>query len=48
LLKNFVNAGLEKQKILQIFEQLDIDESVRGEDLDIGKWCELVEEISKK
>ncbi len=48
LLKNFVNTGLEKQKILQIFEQLDIDESVRGEDLDIGKWCELVEEISKK
>ncbi|MDC0505966.1 16S rRNA (adenine(1518)-N(6)/adenine(1519)-N(6))-dimethyltransferase RsmA [Candidatus Gracilibacteria bacterium] len=45
LIKNFVNAELDKQHVLDIFEQLNIEQGIRGEDLDIGKWCELVERI---
>ncbi len=45
LIKNFDNSWLDKQAILQIFEELWISESVRGEDLDIDMWCRLVEKI---
>lgn len=45
LIKNFEHGWLDKQKILQIFGELWIDEVVRWEDLDISKWCELVGKI---
>lgn len=45
LLKNFDNAWYDKQKILEIFQRLWISESIRGEDLGIDEWCELVERI---
>lgn len=45
LIKNFEHGWLDKQQVLQIFEELWIDEVVRWEDLDIGKWCELVGRI---
>jgi len=46
LIKNFVNWWFEKEKILQIFEKLEINENIRGEAIWIEKWCELVDELS--
>lgn len=45
LIKNFVNAGLDKNKILQIFSELEIDEQIRWEDLNISQWCKLVKKL---
>ncbi len=42
LIKNFINCWYEKKLIMQVFKDLWIDELVRGEDLDIATWCELV------
>ena len=45
LIKNLVSWWFEKNKILEIFEKLDISEQARAENLGIEKWCELVEEL---
>ncbi len=46
LVKNFTNAGYEKDYIIQLFNDLWIEKTVRWEDLDIATWCELVEQIN--
>ncbi len=45
LIKNLVLWWFEKEKILKIFEKLDIKENSRAENLDIKKWCELVKNL---
>jgi 16S rRNA A1518/A1519 N6-dimethyltransferase RsmA/KsgA/DIM1 with predicted DNA glycosylase/AP lyase activity len=47
LIKNFANAWLDKNKILDIFNKLDINENIRWEAIWIEKWCELVGELNK-
>jgi len=47
LIKNFTNAWLDKNKILDIFKKLEINENIRWEALWIKKWCELSEELNK-
>jgi 16S rRNA (adenine1518-N6/adenine1519-N6)-dimethyltransferase len=46
LIKNLVNNWYEKEKVLKIFRSLWIDENIRGEDLGIEVWCELLVWIS--
>jgi len=45
LVKNFLIGWYEKLYILDLFKELWIPENVRWEELDIKKWCELVEKI---
>ena len=47
LIKNLVNWWFEKEKILEIFEILEINENIRGEAIWIEKWCKLVDELKK-
>ena len=47
LIKNFVSAWLDKNKILDIFGKINIDDNIRGEAIWIEKWCELVGELRK-
>ncbi len=46
LVKNFTNAGYDKDYIIQLFSELWIKKTVRWEDLDILMWCELVKKIN--
>jgi 16S rRNA (adenine1518-N6/adenine1519-N6)-dimethyltransferase len=46
LMRNLTNAWYEKELIIKLFKKLWIDETVRWEDLDINKWCEIVREIN--
>jgi 16S rRNA A1518/A1519 N6-dimethyltransferase RsmA/KsgA/DIM1 with predicted DNA glycosylase/AP lyase activity len=46
LLKNFTNAWYEKDYIIQLFNDLWIENSVRGEDLNIAQWCDLIKNIN--
>jgi|SaaInlLV_10m_DNA_3_1039740.scaffolds.fasta_scaffold01353_2 16S rRNA (adenine1518-N6/adenine1519-N6)-dimethyltransferase len=48
LIKNFVNSWFNKELILNIFKELWIEDNIRGEDLWIDKWIELVKKINKK
>jgi 16S rRNA (adenine1518-N6/adenine1519-N6)-dimethyltransferase len=48
LLKNLVNAWYEKEKVLKVFEDLWIDENIRGEDLDVWEWSGLIKIINYK
>ena len=45
LIKNLVNWGFDKQKVLEVFEKLQISEGVRWEGIWIEKWCKLVDEL---
>jgi len=47
LIKNLINSWFEKSYIMQVFWSLWIDELVRGEDLDIAVWSQLILEINK-
>lgn len=47
LIKNFVSWWLNKEKILKIFNKLEISENCRAEELNIEIWCDLVEELRK-
>jgi len=42
LIKNLVQWGYKKEKILDFFKKNNIWESIRGEDLTIDIWCRLV------
>lgn len=46
LIKNFTNAWYEKDYIIQLFNELWIENTVRWEDLDIREWCGLIEKIN--
>ena len=46
LIKNFTNAWYEKDYILKLFHDLNIEKTTRWEDLDISIWCSLVKEIN--
>lgn len=46
LIKNFVNWWLNKDKIKEIFNKLNISENCRWEELNINIWCNLVEELN--
>ena len=45
LMRNFVNAGYDKDYILELFKDQGFHPEVRGEDLNIKKWCRLVKNI---
>jgi len=45
LVKNFIIWWYEKEYILDLFDKLWISDNIRWEELDIEKWCELVEKI---
>ena len=47
LIKNLVMWWFEKTKLEQYFCQQWYSENLRGEDLDISQWCDLVLELSK-
>lgn len=38
---------IPKEKLVEIFKKLDIDEYTRGEDVPVGKWIALAQEIKK-
>ncbi len=42
LIKNLIMWGFEKTKIQEYFWQQWYDENLRGEDLSISQWCELI------
>ena len=42
LIKNLVGGWFEKERILSFFEENDLPEVIRWEDLDIVIWCKLV------
>ena len=46
LIKNFTNAGYDKDYIIQLFNELWIEKTIRWEDLDIAMWCKLIEKIN--
>ena len=46
LIKNFINWWLDKNKIKEIFNKLNISENCRWEELNIDKWCNLVKELN--
>lgn len=45
LMRNFVNVWYDKEYILELFSELGFHPDVRAEDLNIKKWCRLVENI---
>ncbi len=45
LLKNLISGGFEKQRVLDVFEKLWLWDNVRAEDLWVGEWCELVNNL---
>lgn len=47
LIKNLVNWWFNKEEILKVFNELDINENIRGEAIWIKKWCELVDKLTK-
>ena len=48
-LKNcLINAGLNKDKVLEAFKLLDIDENIRGEKLSIEQFGSLVQALQNK
>ena len=46
LIRNFTNAWYEKDYIIQLFDELWIENTVRWEDLKITVWCELIRKIN--
>lgn len=46
LIKNLVNSWLDKNKILDIFKVLDINENIRADAIWIEKWCILSTELN--
>lgn len=48
LMRNLTNSWYEKEYIMKLFKILWINETVRWEDLDIVKWCEIVRHINKE
>ena len=47
LIKNLVMGGFAKEKVLEVFKELQIDENIRGEVLGVDMWCKLVEKLRK-
>lgn len=45
LMRNFVNVWYDKEYILELFSELGFHPDVRAEDLNIKKWCRLVQNI---
>ena len=45
LVSNLKAWGFQKQKVLDIFKGLKIEENIRWEDLDISQWCHLIQEL---
>ncbi|MBS9775417.1 hypothetical protein KGV52_01745, partial [Candidatus Gracilibacteria bacterium] len=43
LSKNLLSAGYDKNQIQHIFQQLEIDENTRPENIDVQGYCKLVE-----
>lgn len=46
LIKNLLNAWYKKESILYSFDELWVEENIRGEDLDIQKWIELTKYLN--
>lgn len=47
LTRNLLNAWYDKNFIMQVFGELTIENTVRGEDLNISIWCELFLKFNK-
>ncbi len=45
LIKNLVKWGYEKEKIIDFYKENNLWENVRGEDLSVEIWCEMVGKI---
>ena len=45
MIKNLINWWFKKEKILQIYEELNINEWARAESIWIKKWCSIVEKL---
>ena len=45
LIKNFVNSWYKKEDILIIFDELEIDEKIRWEDLNLKTWIEIIKRM---
>ena len=39
------NLGLQKEKVLEVLEKVNIKPETRPQELSIGQWVELVDEI---
>ena len=46
LSKNLENLLIDKNYILNVFNDLSLENNVRWEDLSIAKWCELIKKIN--
>ncbi len=46
LSKNLENLWIDKNYILNVFNDLSLENNVRWEDLNIAKWCELIKKIN--
>lgn len=44
-IKNLVAGWYDKQKILDFYEKNNLSENIRAEDLDVGMWCEMVNDF---
>jgi len=47
LVKNLIKNWLNKEKLLKTFEELNLDENLRPEDLKLETWIELIKEYKK-
>jgi 16S rRNA A1518/A1519 N6-dimethyltransferase RsmA/KsgA/DIM1 with predicted DNA glycosylase/AP lyase activity len=46
LVKNLTNSWFDKQKVLEIFNNLDLEENVRWEDLTLQNFIDLIKNIT--
>lgn len=45
LIRNLENLWKSKEYILDIFDDLSLDFNIRWEDLNIARWCTLIQKI---
>jgi 16S rRNA (adenine1518-N6/adenine1519-N6)-dimethyltransferase len=48
LISNLKELGLSNELLVSLFQKLNIDLKIRGEDLEFAKWIELTKLITKK
>lgn len=48
LINNLVKSGFDKNNILKFFNQKNIDENIRPENLNIWEWCSFIRDFHKE
>lgn len=48
LINNLAKAWFEKEFLKKFFEEKNISENIRPEDLEIGEWCDFIRDFNKK